>query len=350
MYKTIKDFIKKKYCLYKFSYMLLSLIKKLNVFRYMLYRYESRKRLNTSIFDIDMLSKEMILYSESVDIGNSFYGHKFVLKKALKKRYKYYHMEHGLYIGSYVPMFSLKINDFPIITFSQTRLNHIKKALQKNNCQRQKTIITIGPYINYANSILTEGDKKLIKEKYGKILLVFPSHSIEGVIYKYNIHDFINQIEKKARYFDSVFICMYWKDIQDNRYLEYEKKGYQIVTAGHRNDPNFLGRLKDIIDLSNMSMSNTVGTHIGYCIARNKPHYLFNQFQEVTGDKVENEFKERQNDDYIKTHNAEITEIVVAFSKLSYTITDEQKQIVEKYWGKNEMKEYTINKKSSHNV
>jgi hypothetical protein len=284
--------------------------------------------------------------------SNSLYGNSKAIKKAISytqnKPLKAL-IEHGYYFGNFVPpnTFNLKA---PIVTYSETRLQHLKtqfRAVSKRQISFE--VITIGPYINYADSILNDNEKSRIKQDYGRIFLVFPSHSIEHVTYKYNIGDFLKKIEEVSRDFDSVFVCMYWKDIQDERYLEYKKRGYKIVTAGHRNDQNFLGRLKDIIDLSDMTMSNTVGTHVGYCVARNKPHYLFNQFQEVEGDRAEEEFKERKNQAYIKTRDEELGEVIAAFSNLSYTITNKQKRVVEKYWGKNEVKYHTISKNVIHN-
>ena len=50
-----------------------------------------------------------------------------------------------------------------------------------------------------------------------------------------------------------------------------------VVTAGYIMDPLFLSRLKSIIQLSDLTMSNNVGTHLGYCIYLNKPHWIVRQ-------------------------------------------------------------------------
>lgn len=313
---------------------------------------EIKKRKVCSIFNYKLISQELSsielipLYAE-----NNYYGNKKALKNTSICNFKNkYLIEHGYYFGNHVPNYTFSINNTNVITYGEVRLKHLKERFFSASTNAKKIQITlIGPYINYADSIIGQAEKKKIKEDYGKIFLVFPSHSIEGVIYKYNTQDFINEIEKVSKDCDTVFVCMYWKDIQDGRYVEYENKGYKIVTAGHRNDTNFLGRLKDIIDLSDMTMSNTVGTHVGYCVARNKPHYLFNQFQEVEGDKADEEFNERKNQEYLRTRDEEVNEVIGAFSILSYIITEEQKNVVEKYWGKNEVKYYTISKKGIKN-
>jgi len=349
---SIKNKIKKnKYLSYLYLELKIFLIKTLNSNTKRFYK-EINNRRGSSIFDYytlaeDLPKKNNISYFDE----NSYYGNDiFITKIVSKKKRLIYYIEHGYFFGGYVVEYPLYYNDVSIITYSVRRLKHIKnKFAELLNAGDRINVITIGPYINYADSVLDKNEKLKIKGEHRKVLLVFPSHSIEGVIYKYDTQDFINEIEKVSKDFDSVFVCMYWKDIQDNRHVEYENKGYKIVTAGHRNDPNFLGRLKDIIDLSDMTMSNTVGTHIGYCLARNKPHYYFDQFQKIEGKKVDEEFKERNNQEYIRTRDEEVKEVTEAFSNISYIITDEQKRVVEKYWGKNKVEYHTVEKKESHN-
>lgn len=348
--ETIKKHLKKHYVLYKSFYYIKNIVFSLNFLKYYLNKKSINHRRNLNIFDFKELSKNFIGYSNDLYHENSYYGNNLAIRNALRcdSTYKLL-IEHGYYFGSYVPKYTFGIKNINIVTYGYSRYKHLERHFLSTESNAKETLVTtIGPYINYADSILNKDVKEKIKEEFGKILLVFPSHSIEGVIYKYDIQDFLNEIKKISKDYDSVFVCMYWKDIQDGRYTEYENKGYKIVTAGHRNDPDFLGRLKDIIDLSDMTISNTVGTHVGYCVARNKPHYLFNQFQEVEGNKVEKQFKERNSENYIRKRDEEVNEVIDAFSNISYIITEEQKRVVEKYWGKNEVKNYILSKASQN--
>lgn len=167
-------------------------------------------------------------------------------------------------------------------------------------------------------------------------------HSLEGVVYDYDNYEFITEINRLSTSFDSVLICMYWVDIQEGRHKIYEKEGFVIVTAGHRNDSNFLRRLRDIILISSMTMSNRPGTHIGYCIALGKSHYLFNQEYKLYGKNVKNEFFERNSSSYLTSVANEKNEIIEAFSTYNENITSKQLEIAEKYWGKHEIKTYNI--------
>ena len=47
-----------------------------------------------------------------------------------------------------------------------------------------------------------------------------------------------------------------------------------MVCAGHAYDPHFLDRLRTLIELSDITLSNNLGTHIGYCVSLGKPHWI----------------------------------------------------------------------------
>jgi hypothetical protein len=176
------------------------------------------------------------------------------------------------------------------------------------------------------------------KKKLGKTLLVFPSHSINGLYSVFNINEFIDEILQRSKSFDTTIICLYFHDIQKNNYLEnYKKAGFRIVTAGHIHDFHFLSRLKHIISLSDFTMSNSVGTHIGYCIYLKKPHLLFNQklTYKHTYNKHIGEFRnKKQSSDLLK----ETEMIRNAFIKESHTITNNQFKVAKHFWGFNQIK------------
>jgi hypothetical protein len=84
-------------------------------------------------------------------------------------------------------------------------------------------------------------------------------------------------------------------------------------------------------------MSNSIGTHIGYSICMDKPHYLFYQpigynFCNNLSDKNKEfqlcEIMEKQ------TLSLEFAEIFGAFS---WNITQKQINICKKYWGEFKM-------------
>ena len=63
---------------------------------------------------------------------------------------------------------------------------------------------------------------------------------------------------------------------QNGSHKNYEKAGFKIVCSGYRDDIFFLGRLRSLIAISDLTVSNAIGTHVPYCLTLEKPHILIN--------------------------------------------------------------------------
>lgn len=232
-------------------------------------------------------------------------------------------VEHAVYMGEdYV--WDMDINHaFPAIIIQ----GEMRKSIISQ--KTDKKIISIGTYIQYTDSYYSFDEFVEIKKRIGKTLLIFPMHSTHHVNLEYNIFDFINEIENIAKDYDTVMVCMYWKDILMNTYKQYQNKGFEIVSAGHIFDKNFLVRLKSIIELSDMVVANDVGSFIGQSIALHRPVYLFKQnytFRSTSKKEYEEEYDIRlKYDIYLK--NFEI------FSSPLAMITDEQRAFANWLWG-----------------
>lgn len=293
---------------------------------------EGRKKL--SLFDYKALSKPLVAYPFYYILENNYYGHGRVLSRFFKVD-DYTRIEHGSFLGGYVPNHNYLKTTRSIITFSDYR--------KKCNISTKKQVTHIGSYINYAYSILSDEQIKIMKEELGRVLLVFPSHSIDSVHANFDIQSLIDfiLIKKKQFKFDSVVVCLYWKDIElkmDRYYLEC---GFKIVTAGHTYDYYFLDRLKSIIELADYTMSNDVGTHVGYCIAMQKPHYIYATDVKYVADK--NHVNSDRELGIRSLNQQEISamqkkDIINKFSTWQCQITKEQTECVEYYWGKRYVK------------
>lgn len=266
--------------------------------------------------------------------GNFFYGNSCNLKNyaSYRKSIKAC-IEHGVYFGNYVNEKESSDSGLPaIITYSNNRKSHLRKVTNK-------PIFVIGPYIYYANSLYTNEEINKIKSKFGKTLLVFPSHSIDRVKAEFDIESFVKKIInfKDDKEFKTVLICLYWKDIELGRDKIYKDYGFTVVTAGYREDPDFLSRLKTFINISDYTISNNVGTHIGYCIALDKPHTIIEQKTEYCG-VTSRDFEAAINSSVIKSSLVEKNEVKNAFNIYNDFITDEQRVICNKYWGLDKVK------------
>lgn len=239
------------------------------------------------------------------------------------------YLEHGAsFLKSTESVQSLGYPDRPgikkIYTISAFRKNVIKQYLTKKGLT-DRDVVAVGPYIMGVKNFHDKKKMKEIKDKYGRILLVMPSHS-NTILTKYNSDEFTDFIESKKGDFDSVFICMYWKDLLEkpNEVAFYEKLGYIVVCNGHRHDPMFMSRQRDLLELADMLMTNQISSCIGYAVALGIPVCYFNQ--DVYYFTPDEESK--------KTLDEVKLEVIHLFGKYSFEITKEQKYFVEKYFGK----------------
>jgi len=205
-------------------------------------------------------------------------------------------------------------------TFSVFRKNIIQKITNI-------PVFCVGSYIYYADSFYNAESLKKFKEYYGKVLLVFPTHSTEKAELTTNQKLFLENIKKYAKNFDSILINAFWWNINDPLIELLSAEGYKIVTCGFRCDVNFLSRLKAYIMLSDLVMGDSVGTHIGYCLANNIP---FSYIPAVTKVKLLDRC-ENKDIDFVEMHQNKIAEAFLNATE----ITDKQREIVDYYWGNN---------------
>lgn len=229
-------------------------------------------------------------------------------------------------------------NSLPSIVCSKFRAELIE------NEEGNHGAYSIGPYIAYAKHAYTK--QKIVEEKkrLGKNLLVFPAHSIQGLDMNYDFEDFKNQIKLIGEDFDSIRICLFWKDIVEGKYKYYLDDEFELVTAGNFYDPLFMPRLKTIIETSTVTMSNRLGTHLGYCVFMNKPHYLCSsdvkmEKSNTDGEKMSNhQYKFSRLFQESLDNDEKITELIQEFSVYRENISKKQHKIINYYWGIDQIK------------
>lgn len=295
------------------------------------YKKECDERKRFDLWDCDELCKEMNPYYADLSPNTSYYGIMYQIKKyAGIEGFCYYNVEHGLYLGEYVEKESLGKAIKGTITFSKIR----QKYLEKKNVNK---IITIGPYIHYAENYYTEGKRRKIKKELGRVLLTFPPHSTKNVQATYNTEIFIKRLRDMSRDYDTTMVCMFYKDILSGAYKPYEKAGFKIVTSGNIYDYNFLSRQKEIIGLSDYTVSASVGTHIGYCLYMGKEHRILSlsndgSLEDNSHDAFDKYYDGKQpaNAKFLSYRNAENLLLNLFSGNIP---AEEQRKMVSDLWG-----------------
>lgn len=220
-------------------------------------------------------------------------------------------IEHGLALRRAVGQREVMHPVSHILTFSPFREEVIRELTDI-------TPIAIGPYIAYAEDYRSEEERWAIKEKKGKVLLVMPSHSIQGIQADYSISRFIQQIEVMKKDFDVVMVCMYFEDMKHGMWKPYKEKGYQIVSAGNTHCPLFLSRLKYIFCLSDAIVANDVTTGMAYATYMNLPFG-------VIGQSVNHNVTCRNNAYELEMENY-VERLYKLFEYKQFRISEEQKE------------------------
>jgi hypothetical protein len=219
-------------------------------------------------------------------------------------------------------------NDAPgIITMSK-----LSEDIYKKVCT--KTHYAIGPYIAYAKNFLSDEERIKEKERLGRVLLFFPDHSIHYYQIEYDIKQIINYLKEIGKDYDTIRVCLYWKDISLGHAKKYQNAGFECVSAGQIYNENFLPRLRSIIELSDMTISNHLGTTLGYCIYLKKPHQIYRQKLVAKPGDNNKEDNSTIKNNFLNDNNSAIREMIFsAFKDLQSDIASEQYDLIDKYWG-----------------
>lgn len=300
------------------------LINKNSISKY-LYKKEISLRSKMNLTDIYRLSKHIQVFSpftNEINPANDWYGHANIFKKylGLPQSYQFkFIIEHGTYPTEQVSEVELEPKLSTYLTYSNYRVGILKRY--------RDHAFSIGPFIHYAPAFYSK--EKIISEKkrLGKNILVFPAHSLNYIIHKFDNNWFMQNVKKIAKDFDNIRICLYWADIQLGIHKYYQNLGFECITAGHILDPNFLPRLKTIIETSDLTISNDVGTHVGYSVYLDKPHIIFHKVPKIKGNK------KWTNIQFDYWSSSPYQELLKEFTKVNYKITPAQRKVVNQYYG-----------------
>jgi hypothetical protein len=275
--------------------------------------------------------------SVELTIANYLYGHAKAFKGyvGLPDAYpiKVFY-SHGLIINNLLLTHYNFSYDTRIPTFLAWGRNEEKMM---SECLPNIKVYVVGTPFIYADNFFSEEYIQREKKRLGKNILVFPAHSAKIVLADFSHQNFIKSIHRYKKQFDTIRICLYWKDIQLDRHKIYMKEGFEVVTAGHNIDCNFVSRLKGLLSICDATISNGFGSHIGYSIAMNKPIKLL-EISDYKDIGTPYGFPEQ-----IKNFKLSFTpEMELIIDKLqqneNFDITQEMRDLIEPYWGLQEKK------------
>lgn len=295
------------------------------------------KQRDLELTNLDALSENiqyggMNFWSANQSPESSYYGSFYTMQKyaglpTLGFPPKALRIQHGI-VYDMLNWEYAKLNDVNWV-WSPTVVNLFRE--HTNN----PDIIEIGAPFFYAQSVLSAEKIAEEKKRLGHNLLAFPMHSTYNVYKEYDPTHFLSVLNEQRKQFDSVRVCVYWRDWQRGFGKIYKEAGFECVCSGHLFDPFFLERQKALFEIADATISNALGSHVGYSIYMNKPHCLITDEFELK-DLRGSSGKEEADSIAVSSNYKKIQD---AFSNnTNYNITQYQKSIVDEFWGVSSIK------------
>ena len=191
----------------------------------------------------------------------------------------------------------------------------------------------IGPWIRFAQPLLTADQIEAQRQLWGKTLLVVLAHSWDQVERSMDFDACISAIKKIAQEenYQQVVWLRHWKDPEKLPLPE----GWIKACNGHRSNPWFLDAMRTLLELSDGLASNAFGTHLGYGAALNtRLHWVdvetIQHLQQLSPEKAreeEAEWAERQR------LSQELRQALTLPAELQATTVN---ALLDPYWGLSE--------------
>lgn len=276
------------------------------------------------LFKYDRKTYRFFVNNQVLAYSNHYYGHEYWLKKySGYKDYIYGIIEHGVYFGEnrslVCPKEEWELGS--VITYGDSRINLLKEV------HPDKYIVAIGPRIHYA-----ETDQDYYNELYnkidhtGKVLTLYPAHSLAAEKSLYDSQLFLKQAEILADKIGAktIMVSLHPSDLLHK--LDLGFSGKNVIIVGGGNDTfKFLPRLRAIFELSDLTFSNALGTHVGYSIYMGTPHVMN---LESNHNVSTNGVFDKEQELFADAFNGEIPLV----------ITEEQKKLCDFYFGYSHIK------------
>lgn len=194
---------------------------------------------------------------------NAAYGYFYALQEYAGFKCKNFgiNMEHGVDFSE--PDMDPLVLDENMAFFFQEKY----KEKKIHDAKKEGLAFNIGPYIHYAKSYYDDNTLKKIKDKWGKTVLIYISHSTHESKIERKYDTYYRYYEKYKDQYDTIAYCVYWRDLNKELYdkiSEFPKA--IIVSAGFIYDKNFVSKTKSLIILSDLVVTDEIGTSVGYAL------------------------------------------------------------------------------------
>lgn len=108
--------------------------------------------------------------------------------------------------------------------------------------------------------------KRQHKVRHDDALLAFPPHSAEAERLTADQGEYLDYLESLRKDFDSIFISVYYLDLNGPLHQAAEARGLRVVQGARPDDANSLLRTRSMLDSFTYVTSNVMGSHMLYAL------------------------------------------------------------------------------------
>ncbi|MDY6937252.1 MAG: TylF/MycF/NovP-related O-methyltransferase [Cyanobacteriota bacterium] len=262
--------------------------------------------------------------------ANAYYGIDYIIKKYSKLPLEYSLktiIPHGVSLSE-DKVWEAEVNsNFPVLwTYPDYRKAAYCRALQHHRRTNKKVISGASPFLYLLHLLKNHSQPK----RQGTIF--FPFHSTHHITVKMDDDSLAEELKNLDPKYYPVRVCIYWKDFLLKRHLPYQKRGLEIVSAGHAYDRNFLFRFYHLCSMHRYAASNELGSHLFYAVKSGCSYFSIGSEQlSFVGDPTVLK-------DLAFTPKTRQVQLKSLFCEPQPRTTTEQMQVIDYYLGTNHMK------------
>lgn len=275
---------------------------------------------------LDLLCRDRQLRTKEIHPTNDFYGQASVLKRyvGLSERYSLKSvLEHA-------PVLHDRMWQQDRITALPVNFSCSLARAKVMELHSGRPTYPIGFGFLYAKALL---DKTIAQDSHpikrcGTV--VFPFKSTHMIDTNFDHRDYALRLAALPEQMKPIVICVYWKDYLRGKHDPYAEQGFQIVSAGHMFDRDFLLRLYDICRHFRYAVSNEFGTHLFLSVASGC------RFSYVASSTITREIPASEQSDYVQNNSGFQSvrrQSLKLFSEIREETSRHQRQFVDQILG-----------------
>lgn len=274
--------------------------------------------------DIEQLCKQKVSSSKEYYVPNNNYGFAYLMKKYADYPLDepiYATFPHGIYFRDRVIAKGELEHELPAhLNFPPYTTTLWKKAARK------KKVIPFAAPIHYALKLF----QPEVPEDQRKGTLFLPKHSTNVVSVSLDKEAVIEELKNLPEAFHPITVCIHWQDVEKGLHRFFSSKGFNVVSAGHLHDDNYMFRWLHLVSQFKLVAHSGLGSALFYSVLAGHPFYL-TQEEATTDNTGQIQLFNKQIAQYSSAGLQRMEKLKQLFGEPSETVSDEQRELVKYY-------------------